>query len=574
MPQNSSFLSTRLLFGKNHNGSTSNISSTTQSILVWNTQLDLWNQIIMMQHFNNTTPIITTTTTTSEESTVLPTMTTSLSERSISKNHHNTTKSIILWQSNRNNIPIYISDADNNNHIAPCEMVLWTTGMMILTMLLPKRTLEGDDNTQQQHSSNHHHFTENENDITTTTIQSQPEPPWYNIHTVIPWMNCEYIDIFQNNNSNNNNNNTTFMMTSKSTNDVSCHHETTNVNHTTEEMVHTTAVGTVKQYSYGIRCHFNNHHHNSHTNDNHNNTTTTSTKCTISMVFVAQSQRDMVYQLMTNVMIQYHTYHPGTGIMSHIQNHGTPPLEGEEEDQLPPPPPQQPVLGWQYHYYYEPYFTMAVTNIMEDHDQHHQPSTMTKYNINRIDTYNGMTPLHYAVYYNHVPAIVQLIEMSSSRSSNSYNNLIDMNIVDENHSWTPLDYCIMYQLPVSTMDLLKQYGATKITVATFVKSNQKSHYEIKGELFGKVTATEQIIDERRCHQRRELEQQKMILEQMEQNNNLLLQMQQRGEQIDTLSQGATQLQQNANEYASMAKQLKERTKRQHDKYNTWFPFGG
>ena len=263
-----------------------------------------------------------------------------------------------------------------------------------------------------------------------------------------------------------------------------------------------------------------------------------------------------------------------SGMSYRVPDQGTQPEGGEEDNQQPPQQPQ-PILGWQYHYYYEPYFTMAVTNMLDDHDDSQQQTTTMTRNtndINRIDAYNGMTPLHYAVYHNHVPAIVQLIETKTGSSHCSTNNPIDMNIVDENHSWTLLDYCIMYQLPSSTMDLLKQYGATKITVATLVDAKQ-SHYEMKGELFGKVVATEQLIDERRHRQHRELEQQQMVQEQKEQNNNLLLQMQQRGEQINTLSHGATQLQQNAGEYASLTKQLKERTKRQHDKYNTWFPFG-
>lgn len=123
------------------------------------------------------------------------------------------------------------------------------------------------------------------------------------------------------------------------------------------------------------------------------------------------------------------------------------------------------------------------------------------------------------------------------------------------------------------MDLLSKYGAAKVTVATVNSKKSPLLYEMKGELFSKVMETEQIIDERR-HRRREIEhQQRMVEEQKNNNYNLLLQLQHRGEQIDALSNGATNLNQNANEYASMAKQLKERTKRQHEKYNTWFPFG-
>ena len=559
---------------------TSNHSSFSSLTSTWNEQVDLWNRIMMMK--TDSTPATTigsnTLSSSSERSM------TSISERNMpladTPFRTNHSKSIILWRSDRT-IQMYIDTGSDSTTAAttpvtndecetPCELIVWTTGIMIL--LVPSKTSSRHNNHPSNADLNH----PSRDDATIP----HHHPQQYQIHTVIPWTDSEYIQFYSSRKNRmipmevNHTTATTTITTSQPATAT-----------TSSELENDTLVayhnGTV-QHSYGIRFLYNLSHDDPVSSpssaavvpDSKSSkkkqkstgnivVTRRPTKAMVNIAFGSQQERDIVYHFITIAMIQYHTYHPSTGL-SNSQGDRMRHTNGEEEP--------QPVLGWQYHLYYEPFFTMAVTNMLDENRQKGDVNEPTPpHDINQLDTYNGMTPLHYAVYYNHVPAIVNLIERNVGST-----NTIDLNILDENHSWTPLDYCIMYELPTSTMDLLKQYGATKLTVATAVDSKKSatSHYEMKGELFGKVTATEQILDERRYNRRREMElQQQMVQEQKNQNHNLLLQMQQRGEQIDTLSSGATNLNQNAHEYASMAQQIKERTKRQHDKYNTWFPFG-
>jgi hypothetical protein len=100
-------------------------------------------------------------------------------------------------------------------------------------------------------------------------------------------------------------------------------------------------------------------------------------------------------------------------------------------------------------------------------------------------------------------------------------------------------------------------------------SENQTVITLKGELFGKVAATEEIIDNRR----RKVEHDKKVQEiDQEQRNHIQL-LQHRGQQIDALSNGAQQLNDAALNYATMAQQIKDKSKRQHDTYNKWFPFG-
>jgi hypothetical protein len=616
----------------------SNTPTSSSSVSSWNTQIDLWNR---MRY--STTPsssyCITTTTTTSDQ------IRTSQSEQSTTKSstyqneqnarnthdpiHTTCTSSpgIILWRSGRNrNIHVretnhrnnnIINNNNNNNNTGSstttdttillplgneygfypdCEIVVWTTGIMILRRILPT-TIPPTTPTTTMVTAHHAHGIldvssqpNNFNDIhdTTTTIVAttkvaqQPQPKYSIIH-VLPWMDLEYIELYDQTSHCTTTNNKVLQPNNQQQSSLSM--DANNNRDITTNTIATMATPPTQPPTYQIRCHIkrpmeystfsstntcstinstkwmSNHNKNDQSTGNVVDTRTKPIKSIVNIGFDTKQDRDMVYNLIVKVMIEFHTYQLSNKSISHLPT-DTPCMQAEGNEEIPPS--SKHVLGWQYHLYYEPYFTMAVTNIMDERTER-----MTN-DINQLDTYNGMTPLHYAVYYNHVPAIVQLIEMNVGST-----NPIDFNIVDKNYSWTPLDYCIMYQLPTSTMDLLQQYGATKITVAKVVtNSKSSSHFEIKGELFGKVTATEQIMEERRDDRRRTLQhQQHMIDEQNIQNQNLLIQMQQRGIQIDHLGQNATTLQDNAHEYASMAQQLKERTKRQHDKYNRWFPFG-
>lgn len=558
---------------------TSKRDSKTTS-LQWNEQIDFWNRIIV--------PTASVATATVEPHTLPSPVSsgremTSVSERSISstcsknvKDITNRSKSILVWRSDGNSnvriIDVVSTTTETPNECQlSCELIVLTTGIMVIAATTT------DEDRQQPTNSNSFGRVDTNDDDTTQV------PQRYIIIAVIPWTDSEYIEIYSNttNGTQNRKLNQTVGVndTAESETFGPNHHNDDAIDEVSPDVQAATDYAKA-MYLYGIRCHYCLSHVDpeaSHAStDIASNTFTTKSsqkkdkyasnidektkprKCTATIVFDSQQQRNMVYRLFVNVMIQYHTYHPCAGILK-SQNNGTRP---EREDE------QHQVLGWQYHLYYVPYFTMAVTNMLDDINQSECHELTTANGINQLDEYNGMAPIHYAVYYNHVPAIARLAEICSGRS-----DPIDFNLCDEINSWTPLDYCIMYQLPSSTMDLLSKYGAAKVTVATVNSKKSPLLYEMKGELFSKVMETEQIIDERR-HRRREIEhQQRMVEEQKNNNYNLLLQLQHRGEQIDALSNGATNLNQNANEYASMAKQLKERTKRQHEKYNTWFPFG-
>lgn len=220
-------------------------------------------------------------------------------------------------------------------------------------------------------------------------------------------------------------------------------------------------------------------------------------------------------------------------------------------------------LGWQYHYIYKPGFTMAVTNHIDlDTDaatsttktaQQQQQDCFGDCDLNAIDYYNGLAPLHYAVKYNHVPAIATLLETNRNNAAAA---AADPNVKDsEGH--TPMYWAVRENLPESTLCLLEQYGATKRDA--YVKAFSQ------GELFGKVAATERIMEEKHREVQLKAEAEAAA---NEIKNNLKL-LQQRGEQIDEIGNKASDLNQGAQDFASMARQLKEASK---NKSNSWLPF--
>lgn len=105
--------------------------------------------------------------------------------------------------------------------------------------------------------------------------------------------------------------------------------------------------------------------------------------------------------------------------------------------------------------------------------------------------------------------------------------------------------------------LLEQYGATR-------KAKNKE-WKATEELFGRVKATEVKMARRR----EEEEQEKLALAQAQMGENMRL-MQERGQKIEEMDDKARVLNQEAQNYATMAKQLKERSKR--GKASKWLPF--
>lgn len=215
-------------------------------------------------------------------------------------------------------------------------------------------------------------------------------------------------------------------------------------------------------------------------------------------------------------------------------------------------------LGWQYHCVYKPFFTLAVTNRINDdatditngnNDKNAQFSGLDANDINAIDDYNGLSPLHYAVRLNHGPAVESLLRAGA-----------DANLRDgENHS--PVYWSVREDVSLTIFDLLAQYGATD-------KRSAYVNEFSKGELFGRVAATEQIMQEKQdaavALQKKRIDAQVAATAI---RDNLKL-MQHRGEQIDELGSKATALNEGAQDFASMAKQLKEASK----KKSQWLPF--
>jgi ankyrin repeat protein len=235
-------------------------------------------------------------------------------------------------------------------------------------------------------------------------------------------------------------------------------------------------------------------------------------------------------------------------------------------------------LGWQYRYVYTPYFTMAVTNLIDDSHcpithvmtnnrpagSTHAPSespvdlslpqaqpndTHEDYSpdINAIDEYNGLAALQYAVKLNHAPAVSTLLEMGANP-----------NVTDANgHS--PIYWAALDQASPTILSLLKEYG---------VKDSPQEHLDnlMRGELFGRVAATETKMRlEKEALELQQNERAQAAAATMSRNLRLL---QHRGEQIDELGDKATDLRQGAEDFASLARQLKEASKKQ----SQWLPF--
>lgn len=208
------------------------------------------------------------------------------------------------------------------------------------------------------------------------------------------------------------------------------------------------------------------------------------------------------------ILVQYHTNN--TSSPSRSSNHYT--------------------LGWQYQYVYRPGFTLAVTNRVTPDLEALDRSNAKQLNI--IDDYHGYAPLHYAVKCHHVPAIVSLLQHRPD---------IQVDVLDAD-GHTPLYLAVQDELPTSTRQLLLDHGARPVL-----------DVGPRGELFGKVAATEQILEERQREKQQQQQQAKAA--QAEIANNMKL-LQHRGEQINELNDKASDLNQGAADFASMAKQLK------------------
>ncbi|KAL7581604.1 hypothetical protein ACA910_022161 [Epithemia clementina (nom. ined.)] len=193
-------------------------------------------------------------------------------------------------------------------------------------------------------------------------------------------------------------------------------------------------------------------------------------------------------------------------------------------------------LGWQYKLIHKPGFTRSVLGVEDDLVLPEGGS------LDDLDSYNGYAPLHYAVRLKHERIVQSLLDDNA-----------DPNVRDEDGR-TPAAHAVQDEVPEQILSLLSRYGALDI---------EKVKIE-KMELFERVTATQTEREERR-----EMEQQKeALVAQAKMNENMHL-LQERGQKIDEASDKAHQLNDGAHEYADLARQLKEKTKKQA----SWNPFG-
>jgi hypothetical protein len=190
-------------------------------------------------------------------------------------------------------------------------------------------------------------------------------------------------------------------------------------------------------------------------------------------------------------------------------------------------------LGWQYTVVHRKYFTMAVTNDIDIMEEGGDPTTGKDQSIDTLDEYNGYTPMHYAARANHIPALSKLLELGANPD-----------VPDAVDGQTPMYYCVRDGFD-SAVELLLAHGAKPVS-----RTNDK------GELFGRVAATQALLEEKSRQEERKREVEAAAAE-LQQNLRL---MQKRGEKIDELGNKASELNQGAEDFASMAKQLKEKVK--------------
>jgi Synaptobrevin len=110
------------------------------------------------------------------------------------------------------------------------------------------------------------------------------------------------------------------------------------------------------------------------------------------------------------------------------------------------------------------------------------------------------------------------------------------------------------QLPAPTIAVLTEFGAVP---------SRKAEEEMRGELFGKVDATNQAREYKR--QEAEAEAARVAQAKAETANSQMQEnlaaMHKRGEMIEELGDKATELQDGAQDFANMAAQLKEKMKK-------------
>jgi len=239
-------------------------------------------------------------------------------------------------------------------------------------------------------------------------------------------------------------------------------------------------------------------------------------------------------------------------------------------------------FGWQYKLVQTSVFTAAVTGAAFFSDVHLEKK-------NFVDEYNKMAPLHYAAMYNHAHIITALLEYGADPE------------IRDGEGRTPMYYAQRDEHALAEQSL-RDYGAAESSlldqekngelaqeVADFEDDRAKKEEAAKKEelfaganvpsveetaapgskksLFGvafaglgseqvQSTKTEQVQHNASAANSQMSENMKLINE--------------RGDKINELGKKADKLEENVNEYGSLAAQMKEKMKKENDKLS--FPF--
>lgn len=124
---------------------------------------------------------------------------------------------------------------------------------------------------------------------------------------------------------------------------------------------------------------------------------------------------------------------------------------------------------------------------------------------------------------------------------------------------TAMYYALRDDAPEEMTQLLEKHGAQA--------KKKNKEWKATEELFGKVRAAE----EKTARKKEEEERQKAAAAQAQMSQNMRL-MNERGQKIEEMDDKARHLNQEAQNYASMAKQLKEKSKRGGGGKPKWLPF--
>mmetsp|Transcript_2232 Transcript_2232/g.4061 ORF Transcript_2232/g.4061 Transcript_2232/m.4061 type:complete len:613 (-) Transcript_2232:78-1916(-) len=188
-------------------------------------------------------------------------------------------------------------------------------------------------------------------------------------------------------------------------------------------------------------------------------------------------------------------------------------------------------IGWQHQIVRATIFSLVVTNNLDA--LHKQITSQSqKSRVNEEDEYRSFTALHYAAALGRLDCAILLLQAK-----------VEVNAKCKDQK-TPLDYAILYEKN-DMIKLLEQYGA---------KANSS------GVLFESA-----IEEQKRLKERTPKTANKKTMAKLEgatgAMNEAMSALKERGDRIEKLDRKTADLQNDAQNYAEMAKKLKEKTKK-------------